>query len=681
MKTLFKNTVRITVLLTVLFISNLCQSQSLTGEIRGKVTDKTTRAILDYATIVVKQGDLVKASTSSDENGNYFIKGIDSGTYTINVTFVGYTKYMATGIKVTSGCITFWNVELSVKIDNGRDLQAVEIISFKRKLVEEDANKSSLSSKEIRKLPQRGVGSIANTSSGTNRGSFLGSRTDGTRIFVDGVPVIASENHPASYNISEKLNIPLENGTESYAKIKERGFLNPYIDPLSTFSIDVDKASYSNTRRFLNQGYLPPPDAVRIEELINYFDYNYPEPKQGETVAMNSELGYCPWNKEHYLLKIGLNAKKINEEQRQNSNLVFLIDVSGSMSDENKLPLVKKSLIMLLEHLDKKDRVALVVYAGNSGLVLPSTSCDNKEEIEMAIKRLESGGSTAGGAGIQLAYKVAKENFIKNGINRVILATDGDFNVGVNSESDLEDLIAKERKSNIFLSVLGFGTGNYQDSKMEILADKGNGNYAYIDNILEARKILVNELNETLITVAKDVKIQIEFNPQYVESYRLIGYENRILNAEDFNNDKKDAGEMGSGSTVTALYEITLVKDKNLQEDGVDSLRYINRLTQKTSVFKGELAFMKLRYKNTLDSTSKLITRSISNNPVEKPGDDFQFAAAVAQFGMLLRDSEFKGESEFGKAITLAKKGKDEDPEGEKAEFIKLVSLARELKK
>lgn len=678
MKTLFKNTARFTVLLTVLFISNLCQSQLLTGEIRGKVIDKTTKAILDYATVIVRKDGVLKASTSSDENGNYIIRGLDTGTYNLEVTFVGYTKYMATGIKVTSGCITFWNVELSVKTGNGRDLEAVEIISYKRKLVEEDGNKSTISSKEIRRLSYRGIGSISNTSSGTNRGiSFLGNRTDGTRLYMDGVPVISGD-------INEDANkpaAPIETNTESYTKIKERGFLNPFLEPLSTFSIDVDKASYSNTRRFLNQGFLPPPDAVRIEELINYFDYKYPEPKQGETVAMNSELGYCPWNKDHYLLKIGLNAKKINEEQRQNSNLVFLIDVSGSMGEPNKLPLVKKSLLMLLEHLDKKDRVALVVYAGNSGLVLPSTSCDNKREIEYAIERLQSGGSTAGGAGIQLAYKVAKDNFIKHGINRVILATDGDFNVGVNSESDLEDLIAKERKSNIFLSVLGFGTGNYQDSKMEILADKGNGNYAYIDNILEARKILVNELNETLVTVAKDVKIQIEFNPLYVESYRLIGYENRILNAEDFNNDKKDAGEMGSGSTVTALYEITLVKDRNLEKEGVDSLRYINQLAKETLAFEGELAFMKLRYKNTLDSTSKLVTHSISNIPIEKPGDDFQFAAAVAQFGMLLRDSEFKGESEFGETITLAKKGKDEDPEGEKAEFIKLVTLAKELKK
>lgn len=676
MKTLFKNTARFTVLLTVLFISNLCQSQLLTGEIRGKVIDKTTKAILDYATVIVRKDGVLKASTSSDENGNYIIRGLDTGTYNLEVTFVGYTKYMATGIKVNSGSITFWNVELSVSVNNGTELQTVDIIKFKKKLVEEDGNKSKISSKEIRRSSYRGIGSISNTSSGTNRGiSFLGNRTDGTRLYMDGVPTIGGNV------IEETKLLPIETNTESYAKIKERGFLNPFVEPLSTFSIDVDKASYSNTRRFLNQGFLPPPDAVRIEELINYFDYKYPEPKQGETVAMNSELGYCPWNKEHFLLKIGLNAKKINEEQRQNSNLVFLIDVSGSMSDENKLPLVKKSLIMLLEHLDKKDRVALVVYAGNSGLVLPSTSCDNKREIEYAIERLQSGGSTAGGAGIQLAYKVAKDNFIKNGINRVILATDGDFNVGVNSESDLEDLISKERKSNIFLSVLGFGTGNYQDSKMEILADKGNGNYAYIDNILEARKILVNELNETLVTVAKDVKIQIEFNPLYVESYRLIGYENRILNAEDFNNDKKDAGEMGSGSTVTALYEITLVKDRNLEKEGVDSLRYINHLAKETLAFKGELAFMKLRYKNTLDSTSKLLTHSISNHPVEKPGDDFQFAAAVAQFGMLLRDSEFKGESEFGKTITLAKKGKDEDPEGEKAEFIKLVTLAKELKK
>ena len=465
---------------------------------------------------------------------------------------------------------------------------------------------------------------------------------------------------------------------EGYSAVHENGYKEVIKTPLSTFSIDVDAASYSNMRRFLNNGQKPPIDAVRIEEMINYFTYDYPQPENGHPFSINHELATCPWNEESMLLHIGLQGEKIAMENLPPSNIVFLIDVSGSMSSHNKLPLLKKAFKLLVQQLRDEDRVAIVVYAGSSGLVLPSTSGSNKHKILNSLERLSAGGSTAGAAGLKLAYNVATENFIKDGNNRIILATDGDFNVGQSSNAEMERLIEKEREKGIFMSVLGFGTGNYMDDKMEIIADKGNGNYAYIDNIMEAKKVLVNEFGGTLFTIAKDVKIQIEFNPAVVESYRLIGYENRLLNDEDFEDDKKDAGELGSGHSVTALYEIKLANKSSLKKN---DLKYqttnINNLAKEGD----EIATVKFRYKKPKGVKSILLEEIIpyTNNYVSDMSDNFKFSAAVAGFGMLLRNSEHKGNITYKSVIDLAKDAKGNDPEGYRSEFIQLIKLSEHL--
>ncbi len=465
---------------------------------------------------------------------------------------------------------------------------------------------------------------------------------------------------------------------EGYSAIHENGFKEAIKSPLSTFSIDVDAASYANVRRFLNNGQKPPVDAVRIEEMINYFNYDYPQPQDEHPFAIYQELAHCPWNNDNMLLHIGLQGEKIKMENLPASNIVFLLDVSGSMSSQNKLPLLKKAFKLLVQQLREEDRVAIVVYAGSSGLVLPSTSCDKKETILNALENLHAGGSTAGAAGLKLAYQVASENFIKNGNNRIILATDGDFNVGQSSNAEMERLIEKEREKGTFISVLGFGMGNYQDNKMEIIADKGNGNYAYIDNILEAKKVLVNEFGGTLFTIAKDVKIQIEFNPAIVESYRLIGYENRLLNNEDFEDDKKDAGELGSGHTVTALYEIKLA---NSESTKTNDLKYQSTKLNPLAKAGDEVATVKFRYKKPDGHKSILLEKIIpyEDNYITTMSDNFKFSAAVASFGMLLRKSEHKGNSTYKSVVDLAQGSKGKDINGYRSEFIQLIKLSQHL--
>ena len=462
--------------------------------------------------------------------------------------------------------------------------------------------------------------------------------------------------------------------TEDYATIHENIYHNPLRVPLSTFSIDVDAASYSNIRRFLNNGQTPPKDAVRIEEMINYFSYDYKSPKGNTPFSVNTEVARAPWNTQHKLVHIGIQGKKIATENLPASNLVFLLDVSGSMNAPNKLPLLKSAFGLLVGQLREQDRVSIVVYAGAAGVVLPSTSGAKKQAILTALNNLQAGGSTAGGQGIKLAYKIARENFVAGGNNRIILATDGDFNIGVSSNAAMERLVEKERASGVFLTVLGFGMGNYKDSKMEVLADKGNGNYAYIDNIMEANKVLVTEFGGTMFTIAKDVKIQVEFNPEKVQSYRLIGYENRKLNDEDFNNDKKDAGELGSGHTVTALYEIIPV---GVAVDGgnIDPLKYQQNKKLVQGSYGNELMTVKLRYKQPNGHKSQLITATIKNNDQSamESSDNFRWAAAVAEFGMLLRDSEFKGESSYLQVATLANSAKGDDVNGYRDEFLRLV--------
>jgi len=470
----------------------------------------------------------------------------------------------------------------------------------------------------------------------------------------------------------------LDFNTESYAHIEENDFRLVSASPLSTFSIDVDRASYANIRRFIQAGDRPPIDAVRIEEMINYFPYDWGDVRGDHPFSVTTEVWEAPWKREHRLVRIGLHAESIDTEDLPPGNLVFLLDVSGSMTPPDKLPLLKKAFGLLVDQLRPEDRVAIVVYAGAAGLVLPSTPGNQKGEILAALDDLQAGGSTAGGAGLRLAYDVARKHYIDGGNNRVILATDGDFNVGASSDAEMVRLIEKERESGTFLTVLGFGTGNLKDSKMEQIADHGNGNFHYVDGLLEARKVLVEEMGGTLLTLAKDVKLQVEFNPARAAGYRLIGYENRLLADEDFNDDTKDAGELGAGHTVTALYEVVPAGTEVPRGD-VDALRYQPQPDDPPlSDFDDELMYVKVRYKDPDGTRSKLLQQAVADRP-RSPSTDFRFAAAVAGFGMLLRDSEHAGDLTLDGVVTLAEKGKGGDPRGYRGEFIRLVEATRDL--
>ena len=479
------------------------------------------------------------------------------------------------------------------------------------------------------------------------------------------------QKEPVVYNIYEESR-------ETYKAIDEGGFKKTTKDPVTTFSADVDKASYSNVRRMLNYGQKPHKDAVRIEELINYFDYDYAPPAEGGKTPLKATttLSSCPWNPDNYLLRIGLQAKKIDFTKAPPSNMVFLIDTSGSMDEPNKMPLLKASFKLLLDNLRPEDRIAIVVYASQTGIALPSTPAKEKEKISKVIDDLVASGSTAGGAGLQTAYEVAEKNFLPKGNNRIILATDGDFNVGISSRDELQRLVEEKRNNGIYISVLGYGMGNYRDDMAETIANKGNGNYAYIDNFTEAKKVLVNEFGGTLYTVAKDVKLQLEFNPQYVKEYRLVGYENRALANEDFEDDKKDAGEIGAGHTVTALYE--LIPAKGATTDG---LRYQKQVKEG---FANELAFLKIRYKDPVVKDAKSVEEStpipFSLTDLTQTDDDYRFAAAVAEWGMLLRNSKYKAKSSYKQVIDLAKNAIGKDEEGYRKEFIRLVELSEKIK-
>lgn len=593
----------------------------LAGTISGTVTDASNGDPMPFANIKIEIDGIVINGTCTDFEGKFRVINVAAGTYDIVVNYIGYAEYRLEGIVITDSLETMLEIKLNPSYEI---LAEVEIREYSAPLIYKD-------------------------------------QTCYSSTLVKSDYIRGSRNNS---NLYEEPN------TESYAYISENGFKKSRKEPLSTFSIDVDRAAYSNVRRFINSSQMPNVDAVRIEEMINYFDYNYGTPENGEPFATHLEIGDCPWNPENKLLLIGIQGENVSEEKIPPCNLVFLIDVSGSMSDENKLPLLKKSFKYLVDQLRPEDRVSIVVYAGAAGCVLPSTTGKNKAEIMTAIDNLQSGGSTAGGEGIILAYDIAVKNFIKGGNNRVILATDGDFNVGVSSDSELERLIEKKRESGVYLTILGFGTGNYKDSKMEGLSNKGNGNYAYIDNILEAKKVFGKELWGTLYTIAKDVKIQIEFNPGIVKEYRLIGYENRMLENEDFNNDKKDAGEIGSGHTVTAIYELVMVKDDKNSED-VDPLKY------QTSeiVESNDVATLKIRYKEPDESKSRLLTTIISRNDLNKTelSDNFKFAVSVAEYGMLLRNSEHKGQSSYDHVIEWAKESKGDDESGYRSEFISLV--------
>lgn len=601
--------------------------------ITGNVKDESGRPV--RATVKAD-----KATTVADANGNYKITVNEKDEYLL-FTAIGYTSY-------------------KTKIKHQKVINVI---------MKSAATGLTDSSKQDVVVTAMGIRQTGNPS------QSLSGKVNG--IVSGGYPTNKMKStYQNGYITEEEFN------TEEYSNIVENGFHKVADDPLSTFSIDVDAASYSNVRRYLNSNQLPPAGAVRTEEMINYFKYQYPQPTGKDPFSINTEISDCPWNKGNKLVLIGLQGKNIPTENLPASNLVFLIDVSGSMMDENKLPLVKASMKLLTEQLREKDRISIVVYAGNAGLVLPSVSGSEKMKIKEAIDALEAGGSTAGGAGIQLAYKTAQENFMREGNNRVILCTDGDFNVGVSSDDDMVRLIEKERNKGIFLTVLGYGMGNYKDSKMQQLADKGNGNHSYIDGINEAKKVLVNEFGGTLFTIAKDVKLQLEFNPVKVAGYRLIGYENRLLNKEDFNDDKKDAGELGSGHTVTALYEIIPAGVKSEFLKDVDPLKYQKTGHKSHSIFNDELLTIKFRYKNPDKDNSELIVHTVTDKGVDinHTSDNFRFATAVSGFAMLLRNSEYKGNTTYSQVLNMASSSLGNDPEGYRKEFVSLVKKAEMLK-
>ena len=611
-----------------------------TTTLEGIVSDKDTNTPLGFAYVKLYKKGILITGTQTDLNGKYFIKYIKPGKYDIEASYLGYEALMVKDFKIKKNKSNILNFTI---LPSSKMLDCVVVTEYKTPLINMDntVTGSTVTAQKISRLQKK---SILNY----------------------------------EYDYEEEPGVSLSN--ESYGLPDENPFVSVEKEALSTFSIDVDRAAYSNIRRYLNMGKMPPKDAVRIEEMINYFDYDYKIPDNGEIFHVYSNVTSCPWNRKHQILHLALNTKNVKKADLVSSNLVFLIDVSGSMDSYNKLPLVISSFKLLLEQLRPEDRVAIVVYAGAAGCPLPSTKVADKKKIIEALDKLSAGGLTAGGAGIELAYKIAKDNFIKGGNNRVILATDGDFNVGVSSNEGLEKLIEKKRKENIFLSVLGFGMGNYKSDKMQILADKGNGNHAYIDNMNEARKVFLKEFTGTLYTLAKDVKIQIEFNPAFVQAYRLIGYENRMLNKEDFNNDKVDAGEIGIGHSVTALYEIIPAGIEDDYTGKVDNLTFQENKEIKY-LNKKDLALFKIRYKKPDEDKSKKIQFRISPNVVkpENAGTNTQFALAVAQFGLLLKDSKYKEKANYDSVLKYAKMSKGKDDDGLRSEFINLVKTAKAI--
>ena len=620
MKTNFWKTV-ILVVFTGIILTGALSAQSIT--VTGKVTDADDGTELIGVSVLIKG---TTNGTTTNADGKYTIH-VEKGKILV-FSYIGYKDQEIVVKK------TLYNV--SLKPDNVSLKETVVAYGVQRDVRSARADKS--------------------------------------------VMVAQMEYEVSDYRVANKMyvaDMDIYASNEEYNHFSENRFKAALEEPLSTFSIDVDAASYSNMRRFVNQGQMPPKDAIRTEELINYFSYNYAQPTGKDPVRITTEIGACPWNEKHRLLSVGIKAKEIADENLPASNLVFLIDVSGSMYGATRLDLVKSSLKLLVNNLRDKDKVAIVVYAGSAGEVLPSTPGSDKQKIREALDNLTAGGSTAGGAGIQLAYKIAQKNFIDGGNNRIILCTDGDFNVGVSSVSGLESLIEEKRKSGVFLTVLGYGMGNHKDNRMQTLAEKGNGNHAYIDNLQEANKVLVQEFGGTIYTVAKDVKLQLEFNPAHVQAYRLIGYESRLLNKEDFNDDTKDAGEMGAGHVVVALYEI-IPTGVESNYTGVDPLKYqvTNSAKPSTNPSK-ELLTVKLRYKEPNGNESKKIEVAVIDNKGNQTSSDFRFAASVAMFGQLLRDSDFKGEASYDKVITLAKTGLDNDAQGYRREFIRLVETVK----
>jgi Ca-activated chloride channel family protein len=614
-----------------------------TGRVAGRVRDAAGAPVVHARVIVV--GTALSALT--DTAGAYLLAAVASGPVTLRATRAGYRPAETAGAVRPGATLT------------------LDFTLASTTHLEDDAAKASRAAQSRDELARSP--SAERPRSDADRRARLQS----VAPMAAGAGALPASPEPWRWQ-QEPGN------TEAYNAINENRFLSAAGTPVSTFSIDVDAASYSNVRRFLSQGTLPPADAVRLEEMVNYFPYRYPDRTGRHPFAVSTEVGPCPWAPEHRLVRIGLQASRVPTRDLPPSNLVFLIDVSGSMMSPDKLPLVQRAFRALVNELRPEDRVAIVVYAGAAGLVLPSTSGADKGAILEAIDRLQAGGSTAGGAGIRLAYDVAREHFDRDGNNRVILATDGDFNVGVSSDAEMVRLVEQRREEGTFLTVLGFGTGNLKDSKMEQMADKGNGHYAYIDSFREARKVFVQEFGGTLFTVAKDVKIQVELNPARVQSYRLLGYENRLLNREDFADDRKDAGELGSGHSVTALYEIVPVGATPVAV-GDDGLTYQRVSLRPEARRSGELMTVRLRYKDPQGSASRLLESAVTDRAGGVASEDMRFASAVAAFALLLRDSEHRGRASFDQVLALARGARGEDEEGYRGEFIDLVETARSL--
>jgi len=637
--------------LTVFFFICLALTAAATGvKLTGTVVDPAG-AVTPGATVELVSGTAVVARTTSAADGSFAFENVAAGSYEVRATLVGFRQ---TRVAVTVGSAALQ--PLTVKLLVGSTTESVTVDSATAILRAPGAPAPQA-------VPFGGMAAGGGRGSGVGTGSGAGVGYGGG----------AGGGYPGGV-----LGIRQPYETATYAPIEENKFRSVADRPLSTFSIDVDTASYSNVRRFLNEGRLPPADAVRVEELINYFHFDYPDRTDGAPFGIATEVAPCPWNTRHRLALIGVQAKRINPAKTPPRNLVFLLDVSGSMAPPERLPLVKTAMKMLVDTLRAEDRVAIVTYAGTSGVALPSTRGDRHAVIEDAISSLNANGSTNGAAGIQLAYEIAAENFVKGGINRVILATDGDFNVGVTSIAELTRMIEEKRSTGVFLSVLGVGTDNLKDATMERLADKGNGNYAYLDSLTEAHRLLVREASSTFVTVAKDVKIQVEFNPATVGAYRLVGYENRRLQSRDFNDDSRDAGELGSGHTVTALYEI-VPPGEAIGEPGVDPLKYQQIVPPAhVPVASTELMTVKVRYKQPDGDRSALVAVPVAGRETAS-ARNLSFAAAVAEFGMLLRESPYRSDATWADAARLARAYRGEDPDGYRAEFVRLIELAGAL--
>ena len=636
-----------------------------TATITGTITDQYSAEPLIGASVWI-EGTQLGAGT--DVDGRYQISGAPEGSQTLFVQLVGYEKKRLTILLKANDTLQL-DVQLAV---NNSMINEVVIQEY-----------SAPGTKAIRgKMHKENAPSMSFSADAEDYSNYAG------QVAAPITPILQKSRKNSTQQDS------LDYNTEEYDRITDNPFKAVLGNPVSTFSIDVDAASYANIRRYLDYDQQPPKDAVRIEELVNYFTYDYAKPQNEDPFAVITEISETPWNPESRLIHIGLQGKDIDRENLAPSNLVFLIDVSGSMQAANKLGLVKSSLMKLVDQLGTQDRVAIVVYAGAAGAVLPSTSASDKKAINDALLRLKAGGSTAGGAGINLAYDIAQKNLIQNGNNRVILCTDGDFNIGASSDAEMVRLIEEKRKSGIYITVCGFGMGNYKDSKMEKIADAGNGNYFYIDREKEADKVFIAEMRGTLFTIAKDVKLQIEFNPAVVKSYRLIGYENRLLAREDFDDDTKDAGELGAGHTVTALYEVVLNDKKTVDSKGdqqkqgreqvvlpIDDLRYQQTSVKPQAYTSDEILTLKLRYKKPGEEQSKLIIHPLKDTriPLAASSNNFRWSAAVAAYGMVLRDSPYKGTADLDLVLKLARGSKGPDLEGYRDDFIKMVSQTQNL--